>query len=59
MKSPSGPTSVPDDQFENVRLLKIRGILFFGTDFEVGDTVFVREGPLTGLRGVIDRLDRE
>ena len=34
-------------------------IVFFCTDFEVGDSVFVREGPLTGLRGVIDRLDRK
>jgi transcription antitermination factor NusG len=59
LKSPSGPTPVPDDQVENVRLLeKHVGACFFGTDFEVGDSVFVKEGPLTGLRGVIDRLDR-
>ena len=59
LKSPSGPTPVPDDQVENVRLLeKHVGDCFCGTDFEVGDAVFVREGPLTGLRGVIDRLDR-
>ena len=60
LKSPSGPTPVPDDQVENVRLLeKHVGASFFGTDFEVGDYVFVKEGPLTGLRGVIDRLDRK
>ena len=59
LKSPIGPTPVPDDQVENVRLLeKNVGACFFGTDFEVGDSVFVKEGPLTGLRGVIDRLDR-
>ena len=59
MKSPSGPTPVPDEQIENVRLLeKHVGACFYSTDFEVGDAVFVREGPLTGLRGVIDRLDR-
>ena len=58
LKSPSGPTPVPDDQIENVLLLeKHVGACFFGTDFEVGDSVFVKEGPLTGLRGVIDRLD--
>ena len=58
LKSTSGPTPVPDDQIENVRLLENHvGDCFFGTDFEVGDAVFVREGPLTGLRGVIDRLD--
>ena len=60
MKSPSGPTPVPEEQIENVRLLeKHVGDCFCGTDFEVGDAVFVREGPLTGLRGVIDRLDRK
>jgi transcription antitermination factor NusG len=58
LKSLNGPTPVPDDQVENVRLLeKHVGACFFGTDFEVGDPVFVKEGPLTGLRGVIDRLD--
>ena len=60
LKSTSGPTPVPDDQIANVRLLeKHVGDFFFSTDFEVGDAVFVREGPLTGLRGVIDRLDRK
>ena len=60
LKSPSGPTPVPEEQIENVRLLeKHVGDCFCGTDFEVGDAVFVREGPLTGLRGVIDRLDRK
>ena len=33
--------------------------MFFGTDYEVCDFVFVREGSLTGLRGVIERLDRK
>ena len=60
LKSKSGPTPVPEEQIENVRLLeKHVGDCFCGTDFEVGDAVFVREGPLTGLRGVIDRLERK
>jgi len=60
LKSPSGPTPVPEEQIENVRLLeKHVGECFCGTDFEVGDAVFVREGPLTGLRGVIDRQDHK
>jgi len=60
LKSTIGPTPVPDDQIENVHLLeKHVGDFFYGTYFEVGDAVFVREGPLTGLRGVIDRLDRK
>ena len=53
LKSPSGPTPVPD------KLEKHVGACFFGTDFEVDDSVFVKEGPLTGLRGVIDRMDRK
>jgi len=60
LKSPRGPTPVPDDQIENVRFMeKHVGACYFCTDFEVGDAVFVREGPLTGLRGLIDRLDRK
>ena len=35
------------------------GDCFHGTDLVVGDAVIVREGPLTGLRGVIDRMDRK
>ena len=58
LKSHSGPTPVPEEQIENIRLLeKHVGSCFSGADFEVGDWVLVREGPLTGLRGVIDRLD--
>ena len=60
LKSHSGPTPIPDDQVENVRLLeKHVGACFVGTDFEIGDSVFVKEGPLTGLRGVVDRLDNK
>ena len=60
LKSTSGPTPVPEEQIENVRLLeKHVGDSYCGTDLEVGDAVFVREGPLTGLRGVIDRLDQK
>jgi transcription antitermination factor NusG len=35
------------------------GDCFHGTDLVVGDAVIVREGPLKGLRGVIDRMDRK
>ena len=41
-----------------VRLLeKHVGECFYGSEFEVGDAVFVREWPLKGLRGVVDRMD--
>ena len=60
LKSLRGPTPVPIDQVENLRLLeKHVGACFYGSDFEVGDSVFVKEGPLTGLKGVIDRLDNK
>ena len=58
LTSAGGPAPVPDEQVENVRLLeKYVGVCFFSENFTVGDSVFVREGPLTGLRGVINRLD--
>ena len=60
LRNRNGPTQVPDEQIENVRILeKHVGDCFHGTDFVVGDAVIVREGPLTGLRGVIDRMDRK
>ena len=58
LRSKYGPTPVPDEQVDNVRLLeKHVGECFYGSEFEIGDAVFVRGGPLKGLRGVIDRLD--
>ena len=60
LKNRKGPTPVPDEQVENVRILeKHVGDCFHGTDLVVGDAVIVREGPLTGLRGEIDRMDRK
>ena len=60
LRNRKGPTPVPDEQVENVRILeKHVGDCFSGTDLMVGDAVIVREGPLTGLRGVIDRMDRK
>ena len=60
LRNRKGPTPVPDEQVENVRILeKHVGDCFHGTDLVVGDAVIVREGPLTGLRGVIDRMDRK
>jgi len=60
LRNRKGPTPVPDEQVENVRILeKHVGDCFHGIDLLVGDAVIVREGPLTGLRGVIDRMDRK
>ena len=51
---------MPDEQVENVRILeKHVGDCFHGIDLVVGDAVIVIEGPLTGLRGMIDRMDRK
>ena len=60
LQNRKGPTPVPDEQVENVRILeKHVGDCFYGTDLVVGDVVIVRDGPLTGLRGVINRKDRK
>jgi len=60
LQNSKGPTPVPDEQIENVRILeKHVGDCFHGTELVVGDVVIVRDGPLTGLRGVIDRMDRK
>ena len=57
LRNRKGPSPVPDEQVENVRILeKHVGDCFYGSDIVVGDAVIVREGPLTGLRGVIDRV---
>jgi len=60
LRNRKGPTPVPDEQVENLRILeKHVGDCFNGIELLVGDAVIVREGPLTGLRGVIDRMDRK
>ena len=60
LRNRKGPTPVPDEEVENARILeKHVGDFFHGTDLVVGDTVVVRDGPLTGLRGVIDRMNRK
>jgi len=60
LRNRKGPTPVPDQQVENVRILeKHVGDCFHGTDLVVGDAVIVRDGPLTGLRGLIDRMNRK
>ena len=57
LQNRKGPTPVPDEQVENVRILeKHVGDCFYGTDLVVGDAVIVRDGPLTGLRGIIDKM---
>ena len=60
LQNRKGPTPVPNEQVENVRILeKHVGDCFYGKDLVVGDVVIVREGPLSGLRGVIDIRDRK
>ena len=60
LKSPSGPTPVPDNQVENLRLLeKHVGDCFFGTDFKVGDSVNVKDGPFIDFSGVVQEVNHE
>lgn len=59
LKNSQGPVSVPDEQIENVRFLEYHvGECFHTPEFVVGERVVVREGPLTGLRGIVDRVNR-
>ncbi len=59
LQTSHGPTPVPPEQIENVRLLEHHvGELFHTPAFEVGEEVVVIEGPLTGLRGIVDEADR-
>ncbi len=51
---------MPNEQVENVRILeKHVGDCFHGKYLATGDVVIVRDGPLTGLKGVIDRMDHK
>ena len=54
------PVPIPNDQIKNIQLLeKHVGDCFFATNFAIGDAVLVKEGPLTGLRGIIDKMDKK
>jgi len=58
IKSRRGPIPVPQDQIDNVLLLeKHVGDLFESPDYQEGEEAVVVEGPLKGLRGVIDEAD--
>jgi transcription antitermination factor NusG len=60
LQNRKGPTPVPNEQVENVRILeKHVGDCFHGKYLATGDVVIVRDGPLTGLKGVIDRMDHK
>tara|TARA_Y100001968_G_scaffold315552_1_gene342276 strand:+ start:1301 stop:1846 length:546 start_codon:yes stop_codon:yes gene_type:complete len=60
LKNSYGPVPIPNEQIENIQLLeKHVGECFFATGFAIGDAVLVREGPLTGLKGIIERIDRK
>ena len=60
LKNTNGPSPIPEEQMENVRLLENHiGNFVFRSKFEIGNKIVVREGPLKGLRGAIDRLDKK
>ena len=59
LKDHQRPLPIPDDQIEKVRLLEQhveRSVQI--PDFCAGDTVKIIAGPLTGLTGVVDRVNR-
>ena len=60
LKNSYGPVPIPEEQIENIQLLeKHVGNCFFASSFAIGDAVLVKEGPLSGLRGIIDKIDRK
>jgi len=60
LQNSKGPSLVPDKQIEKVRILeKHVGDCFHGKDLVIGDAVIVCDGPLSGLRGLIDKFDRK
>ena len=57
LKNSQGPRTIPQDEIENIRLLENHvGACFDAPEFMVGEKVVVREGPLKGLRGVVDKI---
>lgn len=60
LKNSSGPIPVPDEQIANVCLLeKHIGECFYAPEFAEGDWVRVCEGPLEGLIGQVDEMNKK
>ncbi|MGK5091725.1 transcription termination/antitermination NusG family protein [Deltaproteobacteria bacterium TL4] len=59
IKTSSAPVLVPDEQIQNICLLeKHIGQCIYTPVYAVGDLVTITQGPLKGLVGRIDRVNR-
>ena len=52
-----GPTSIPDNEIDDVRTMVRSGLLVTPWPFlEVGQTVLLERGPLAGLEGILEEV---
>jgi transcription antitermination factor NusG len=55
----NGPSAVPDQQIESVRRMMGSGLLVAPWPFlEVGQTVIIERGPLTGVEGILQEIKK-
>lgn len=60
LKNREGPIPIPEDQIENVlRLKKFEGEFISLNEFAVGMKVKVIHGPLKGVIGFVDTIERD
>ncbi len=60
LKNSKGPLPIPDNQIDNViRLEKYEGEILSFNEFASGMAVRVIQGPLMGVQGFVDEVNRE
>jgi transcription antitermination factor NusG len=56
---PGGPSPIPDLEIERIRLITGSGLLVTPWPFlEVGQSVVLERGPLAGLEGILEEVDK-
>lgn len=59
IKDSRGPIPIPDDQIENImKLKKYEGTFFNSPVFETGMSVRIISGPLKGVKGRVDQINK-
>jgi transcription antitermination factor NusG len=60
LKNSKGPLPIPTEQIENViRLEKYEGEIISFSEFACGMAVRVIQGPLQGVKGFVDEIQRD
>lgn len=60
LKNSTGPLPIPEEQINNVlRLKDYEGEILCFNEFKHGMPVEIVQGPLKGVRGVVDSVDRD